>query len=93
MRLKLTGSGGTAMSMKIQRSEASKKPTAFLLGLLAQLGVLLYTFQEILSALGMPDVLHTQVDALLNVAVTNDLLDNHSDGTRGNVVDNSCPAT
>jgi len=43
-------------------------------------------------ALGVLDVLHPEVYTLLQVPVANNLVDDHTDCARGNVVNNSGPA-
>ena len=50
------------------------------------------TVKELLPALRVPDVLDTDVHPLLDVAVTDDLVHDHTNSAGGNVVDNPCPA-
>jgi hypothetical protein len=51
--------------------------------------VLLDPVKELLSALGVLDVLDTKVDTLLNVSVSNNLLNNNTNRRFGDVVDNT----
>lgn len=51
--------------------------------------VVLDAVEELLATLGVPDVLNTDVDPLLDVAVAHDLVDDDADGVGCNVVDNT----
>jgi len=62
-----------------------------LLRLTTDLRVLLDTVKELLAALRVTDVLDTDVNTLLHVAVAHDLVDDDSDGVGGDVVDDACP--
>ena len=76
----LTGLSGLALQMQVD---------ALLLGLLLLLGVLTDTADEILTGAGVLDVLDADVDALLEVAVADDLVQDDADGRLGHVVDDT----
>ena len=59
------------------------------LGLGLEGGVGLDTADELLAGAGERDVLNAEVDALLDVAVLNLLVDDDTDGGLGNVVDDT----
>ena len=63
--------------------------TALRLRLNVRLVVPLDAVEELLPALRVLDVLHTDVHALLNVAVADNLVDNDTNSCRGDVVDNA----
>lgn len=50
------------------------------------------TVKEFLPALGVPDVLNTDIHPLLDVAVADNLVDDDTDSTRSHVVDDTSPA-
>lgn len=69
-----------------------RRLTALLLRLDVRLMVPLHAVEELLPALGVPDVLDAEVDALLDVAVPDDLVHDDTDGGGRHVVDNACAA-
>ena len=54
--------------------------------------VLLNTVKELLPTLRVPDVLHTNVHSLLDVAVADDFVYDDTNGTWRNIVDNTSAA-
>jgi len=63
--------------------------TSLLLGLPLKSSVPLNSGNELLSALGVLDVLDSEVDPLLEVSVSDDLEADHSDSSGRDVVDNT----
>ena len=59
------------------------------LGLQLGSGVLLDATQKVITALGVLDVLNAEVDALLNEAVSNLLVDNDTNSRLGHIVDDT----
>ena len=57
-----------------------------------QIMVALDAVQELLSALRVPDVLNANIDTLLDITVTNDLVDDNADSVWGDIVDDTGPA-
>lgn len=78
-----------ARASRAARQGQGRVLTSLLLGLLLKGSVPLDTGNELGPALGVLDVLNAEVDALLKVAVADDLEDDNSNTARGDVVDDS----
>jgi hypothetical protein len=76
----LTGTNGLALQVNVD---------TLLLGLTLLDGVLLDTLDEVLAGAGVLDVLNADVDALLEVAVVDLLVEDDTDGGLGDVVDDT----
>ena len=76
----LTGEDGLSLQVEVD---------TLLLGLALLLGVQLDTLDDVLAGARVLDVLDADVDALLEVAVADDLVDDDTDGGLGHVVDNT----
>ena len=76
----------------MQQKRYVKMLTALRLRLNVRLVVPLDAVEELLPALRVLDVLHTDVHALLNVAVANDFVDDDADCAGRDVVDDTSPA-
>ena len=95
----ITGEGGDAAevdtlcnvlsSVSHRGSNRKQARTAGLLCLDVSIVVSLHPVQEFLSARRVSDVLDTEVHPLLDVSVSNDLVNDDSDRRRGNVVDDT----
>lgn len=76
----VTGLDGLSLQVQVN---------TLLLGLALLDGVLLDTVDELLAGAGVGDVLDTDVEALLEVAVADTLVDDDTDGGLGHVVDDT----
>lgn len=90
-RLRRTVSGGTKAIPSTICYPAIKFPrlTSLRLRLLLGRGVGLDAVEEVVTALGVLDVLNAEVDTLLHVAVSDDLVHDHTNSTGGNVVNDT----
>lgn len=88
LRLVLLGADGAGLAGLVGLA-LKEDGGALLLGLALLLGVGLDADDELLTRAGETDVLDTEVDALLDVAVADLLVDNDTDGRLGHVVDDT----
>lgn len=71
------------------QTSVQQKLTSVSLGLSLLDSVVLDPVQELLSTTRVLDVLHSQVDSLLQVSTVDDLVTDHTDTTGGDVVDDT----
>ena len=76
------------MRRVLQQHRGNRRTTGFF-GLGAYSSVPFHPIQELLPAPRVPDVLDPDVYPLLDVTVTDDLVDNNTDSARGDVVDDA----
>jgi hypothetical protein len=63
--------------------------TALLLGFSPQSNIFFNTVQEYLTTLRVPDMLNPQVDTLFNKSISNPLVDQNTNSSGGNIVDDT----
>lgn len=66
--------------------------TAFLLCLDMLSMIRLHSVQKLLTTCGVPNMLHTQAHALLNVSVSNNFIYDHTNGVWCDIVHDACTA-
>lgn len=79
---KVSGTGTSRLSLQLNKGTSG-------LGLGTLLAVVLDTGQKVETALGGLDVLNADTDTLLDLTVTNGLVDNDTEGTLGDVEDDT----
>lgn len=87
-RLRTTRSEQKDQKGSSTQTGGSQRTTRFF-SLSTRRGVPLHPVQELLPALRVLDVLDPEVHPLLDITVANDLVDNDTNGTRGDIVDDA----